>query len=386
MTQRHLTDITPEEVRLLNAAMTSIDVDEVEGEALYLRITDHGRQWIVEAKTGQLVINIPDWTSEPANSGLLPLSERVRRFAECFSDEKITLSIADDRTVVATAGSVTAAIDPVPQRRDEPCPWSMQRSASVMVPMYQFVLALRAARSLPTGIGEVTYPMPPLWMQFGDGWLGLHVDWTDFLPSRATYRIATSAQDGHTTTSVPHNLMEAFLNMVPPYDDNEDELGLTITVGTVQHDGRNRAAISFEAAEWRLVLWLTHPLAARWSTTVNELLENADVQVIDADDVEWIIAGTGTGVRVKLHHGHPDVARVSAVLVDSVEESIELLHELGQLNGASTGIRYWLENGTVRAASDVRCTELGSLVAAIHQVGEASAAYSPMIAALGVAA
>ena len=80
------------------------------------------------------------------------------------------------------------------------------------------------------------------------------------------------------------------------------------------------------------------------------------------------------------------MAHVAAALVDSVGESIELLRELGQLNAASTGIRYWLESGTVRAAMDVRCTELGSLVATIHQVGEAAAAYSPMLAALGIAA
>jgi hypothetical protein len=386
VTERHLTDITPDEIRLLNAAMASIDADEVEGEALYLRITEQGRQWIVEAKTGQLVIDVADWSGEPDTHGLLPLSERVRRFADCFSDEKITLSIADDRTIVANAGSVTAAIDLVPQRREEPYPWSMHRSASVIVPMFQFFLTLRAARSLPTGIGEVNYPMPPLWMQFGDGWLGLHVDWTDFLPSRATYRIATSAQHGHTTTSIPHNPMEAFLQMVPAFDDNENELDLTITVGTVCHEGRDHEAISFEAAEWRLVLWLTHPLAIRWSATVNELLEEAEMQVIDADDIEWVIAGAGAGVRVKLHHGHPDIARVSTVLVGSVDESIEVLRELGQLNAASSGIRFWLEDGLVRAAADVRCTELGSLVTVIRQVDEAAATYAPMIAALGVAA
>ncbi len=110
------------------------------------------------------------------------------------------------------------------------------------------------------------------------------------------------------------------------------------------------------------------------------------MQVLDSDETEWVIAGPASGVRVKLHHGHPDVARVSTVLVGSADESIELLRELGQLNAASNGIRYWLADGTVRAAADVRCTELGSLVAVIRDVSEAAATYAPMIAALGVAA
>ena len=133
MTERHLTDITPGEILLLNPAMASIDVNEVEGEALYLQTNADGRQWIVEAKAGQLVIDVADPNGEHHADGLVPLSERVRRFAECFTDEKITLSVADDSTIVANAGSVMAAIDLVPQHRPQPSPWSIERSASVVV-------------------------------------------------------------------------------------------------------------------------------------------------------------------------------------------------------------------------------------------------------------
>jgi hypothetical protein len=45
-------------------------------------------------------------------------------------------------------------------------------------------------------------------------------------------------------------------------------------------------------------------------------------------------------------------------------------------------VRFWLEHGTVRAAADVRCTELDSLAAVVRDVGAAAAGYAPMIAPL----
>lgn len=87
-------------------------------------------------------------------------------------------------------------------------------------------------------------------------------------------------------------------------------------------------------------------------------------------------------MRVKLHHGHPDIARVSAVLVASAEESIELLRELGQLNSSSTSVRYWLGGDVVRAAVDVRCTALTTVAEVVHLVGESAARFAPMLAAL----
>lgn len=383
MTTRHLADITREELQLLGAAASSIDVDEVEGEALYLRLLADGRQWIVEAATGQLVIDVIDESCSGEEEDVFPLSERVRRFADCFTDDTLALSIADDKTIVASAGSATAAIDLIAQKRPTPTSWMMVPSATVAVSMSRFQMLLWSARCLPSGIGEMRYPTPPMWLQFGDGWLGLHVDWSDFLSSRATYRLPTMMQQGHTTTAIPHVLMESFLRHVPTTNDDEEDLELSITVGTVRHEGVPRDAIMFEADAWRLVLWLAHPLATRWAARVNEELTTAGIEVLETDDIESIVKSNGVEVRIKLHHGHPDVARVSALLVLSAEESIELLRELGQLNASSSGVRYWLEDGAVRAAADVPCTALATLPCVIRQVAVARATYAPLIAALG---
>ncbi len=386
MTSTHLADITRVELQLLAAAVGSIDVDEVKGEALHLRVLADGRQWIVESEEGQLVVDIVDESCRGEETETFALSERVRRFADCFADDVVSLSIADDRTIIATAGTATAAIDLVPQQRPTPSGWMIVPSATVAVSLRQFQMLLWSARCLPSGVGDVQYPMPPMWLQFDGDWLGLHVDWTDFLPSRATYRLVTSMHRGHITTSIPHTIIEAFLRHVPMLDDDDEDIELCITVGTVRHHGDAREAIMLEAEQWRLVLWLTDAMNTRWATKVNAELAAHGFEVLDNDDVEWLVRDDGVDVRVKLHHGHPDVARISGLLVQSAEETIELLRELGQLNASSTGLRYWLEDGAVRVAADVRCTALPTLGGAVHAVAAATKQYSPLLSALGAAA
>ena len=63
-------------------------------------------------------------------------------------------------------------------------------------------------------------------------------------------------------------------------------------------------------------------------------------------------------------------------------ESFELLSELGHLNAASTGIRYWYADGTVRAVHDVRCDHLDLLPTVVVEVADAARRYGPMLAHL----
>ena len=385
MSTRHLTTITAEEVRLLGAAVTALYIDEVRGQALNLRIVNGGRQWTIETPSSQLMIDIVDPACTANNEGDLALSERVQHFAQCFSEETVSLSIADDSTIVATAGSVTAAIDLVPQRQPVRERWQVRPSATAVVPIQQFWQLLLSARRTPCGVADSAYPTPVPWMQFGDGWVGLHIDWNDFVASRATYRIATLSQEGHTTTTFPLGPIETFISLLLLIEDIEHEIlpDVTITVGTVRHDTGNRDVIVLAAGPWRLLVWLVHPLKARWATLVDKQFDLAGLDVIDTDGAEWIVAAEGCEVRVKLHHGHPDIARVSLILVQSVAESLELLRELSQLNASSSGIRYWLENDAVHAAADVYCTALNTLPAAIHQLIAAAEVYEPMLASLG---
>lgn len=374
-----VTTVTEEELRLLGAAVNSIDVDETKGEAMHLRTTPGRRSWVIESDTGQFVLDVPD-PEVTTLMGPLALSERIRRFGDMFDDDTLALSLADDRTIVASTGDATAAIDLV-VTDEAPVPWAFAREATVTVPFRSFLGMLWSARNMPSGLGDSSYPMPTMWMQIGDGWVGLHVDWTDFLPSRATYRIRSQRHDGDATVAIPHHLLESFLRMVPSALGGDDELQLTIEVGTVARDQHDRPALQLRCEGWQLTLWLVQPLLGRWERKVDD--ELGELQVLERDHGTWLIGGFDREVVLQLHHGHPDVVRVSAALVGPVEESLELLRELSALNAASTGVRFWLEGGAVHTAADVPCTALAALADTVRHVGNAADAYAPMLALLG---
>jgi hypothetical protein len=221
----------------------------------------------------------------------------------------------------------------------------------------------------------------------GDGWLGLHVDWSDFVPSRATYRLDVNGREGFTTASIPHRFMDEFLSLAPLLDDDGNELELTISVGVLEQGDRTREAVQLSCGGWELTLWLLHPLGSRWGVKVAEALEDVaelddhSVECTDGDLAEWRVRAPDVDVWVKLHAGHPDLVRVSAAVLTHAEESIELLRELLQLNTAAVGIRYSFDEGVVRVLSDVRCSELASLSAVVREVATAARTYRPMLAA-----
>jgi hypothetical protein len=182
--------------------------------------------------------------------------------------------------------------------------------------------------------------------------------------------------------SIPHPLLDAFLTPLPFEDDAGDSVQLHLAVGTVRlPGGRSREALRLVHSGIDYLLWVVDPLEHRWAAKVEAEFERVGIEVRDRDRTEWLCHRSGTDVRVKLHAGTPDIARVTATLLSGADESIELLRELSQLNAAATGVRYWMQDDTVRVAYDVKCVNLAALGAAVDDVAAAAATYAPVLAA-----
>lgn len=398
---RPVTTIDGYDIGLLQAGRAALGVDEVAGEALHLGVAPDGRTWIIESEIGQFTAALSgalDDGDDDAPAVASPgdgcsewfaVSERLVRFGESLLGESIRLSVADERTMVATVDGLSAAVDLVIQDGHRPEPWEVTATASATVPLRQFMAALWAARCLPSGVDQAGYPMPTMWMQVGDGSLGLHVDWSDFIPSQATYRCDADTTGQPTTVAIPHAELGAFLGdaavtLVEP------DVEVRVEIGVALHEGRLREALVLRGGPWRLLLWLQHPLRSRWSARIDVELADDDIEVLTTDGLDWTLVagdpplpdGCRPQVRITLHHGHPDIARVSAAITPHVAESLELLRELSALNAASTGVRFWLEDDTVFAATDVRCSALSTLPSAVHSVARAVTAYGSVLAAL----
>lgn len=385
MSQQHLTTITPREVKLLRAAIHGLGIDETLGQALFLSVGHGGRSWIVESPLGRMCIVIRDRECTTFPPAELALSDRLRIFAHAFDDEPLVLSLADDATVVATAGPASAAIDLVERADAWPSDCDFTATASAAVTLRQLTKILWAARCVPAGVDEFNYPAPPMWLGIDTKGLGLHVDWRDFLPSRATYRLAWRKGFGAATVSIPHADMLDFLQQVPIDDDVlsdlDDDMELTVEIGTLTSNGATRSAVCFSAGEWSALFFTNEPLKNRWELQIDNQLDRPDFETVDRHDTEWIVRHRGVQVRLKLHAGQPDIVRVSTVLLESATESIELLRELSQLNAAATGVRHWFEEGTVRTAIDVSCADIDGLGNAVVSIVRATATYAPMLAA-----
>ncbi len=383
------TTVSDRELILLRAGLAALGLDEVNGEAFHLDVDELGRHWIVQNDHGQMVIVEYDPDSVHGLEGTFAIPERIRRFGECFATDGLTLSVVDDTTVVAQIGSgngaVSIAVDLVAGKREPTEAWRVLPTATAVVAAREFMLMLSAIRAMPFGLEPSEYPMPPMWMQIDNGTVGLHVDWTDFVPSRGTYRLTAASTQGAATVAIPHGAIENLLRQLPwlEVDDGDaDGIELTIQIGAVPRQGDVTDAISLAGTNWTAVLWAFHPLEHRWGTPITQLLDSEGLTVVDRDQAEWIVASGSVDVRVVLHHGHPDVARVSALLLEGADDNIDLLRELNQLNAASTGVRLWLEHGAVHAAADVRCSDLSPLPAVIRQVGSTTERLAPVLAAL----
>lgn len=368
-----LTRVTATELAWLDAA-TALNPDEVSGDAIHIRLRSGYRDWLVETRYGQFHACVVDHDLKPPAQIDLALSDRLRWFRE--PDDDLRLGVADDTTAVLFDEHTSVAIDLVTTNRTTPPHWTFHTFASAEMPFQRFASTIRAARGLPTGVDPTTYPSPPMWLQINPAGVGLHVDWRDFLPSRSTLRMAADAIHGEATAALPHTIVQHFVNELSMVMDSESSL--TVGIGDVEIADGLRRAVILKCPEWTLVLWTIDVLAKRWGTIVEEQLES--FTIVDQEPDEWLITVTGQAVRVQLHTGHPDTARISTSLGTGYTESLDLLRELSALNAASTGVRFWFDNTTLWAATDLECTRLEHLSDAVRAVAKAGIDYGPLIA------
>lgn len=353
---------------------------EVLGECLWLHISRRQRRWVLESNHGRFVLTVHADHDESLCGQWLPLSPRLLHFAQSCPDD-VTLSIADT-SVIAEAQGRSAVIDMVDPVGGPPDDWHVVDVASAEVDREMLSATMYAARFMPRGGEEVEAPTPPMWLQLADGAVALHVDWTDWVRGASTYRIAAPVTGEPVTVSINHGMVAQWASLVSVWPE-ESGSTMAIAVRDVIDGSERRRVLQMSAADAEMWLWITDPLIERWAMPVTRTLLMGDLDIVSNDDRRWRLKVDGEGVDVVLHSGRPDIARVTAPIVRNVEHTPDLLAELNAINGAAAGIRVWVDEGVVRAAHDVRCTELEGLCATVVDVARAAARYRPLLAPLG---
>lgn len=373
--------LTSAEVEQLASIDRMAMAREAFGECLWLHISAHQRRWVLESSHGRCVVTVDAEHGADVCDMWLPVSIRIIHFAH-MCPEDVTLSLVDDSVVASTEGR-SAVVDLVANAEGPPEEWRSRDTASAEIERAGFFGTIYAARFMPRGGDEVDAPAPPMWLQMADGTVAIHVDWSEYVGGASTYRLFTKVCGGPATVAINHPLVSQWSLAVGGWLE-DDETTMRIAIREILVDGTRRDAVWFSASGAELTLWCDDPLVERWGSRIGGMLHAAGLRDSRHDGRRWQVDVGGVPVDIVLHAGSPDVARVSAPVVGGVEPTLELLTEINAVNAAATGVRMWVEDGLVVAASDVRCPELDGLETTVRQVAAAAARYQPLLAALGV--
>jgi|GEM_PF-3301838 len=394
----HLAHLDLSEVSFLSNLTSTFDLAEHGVDALWLRVVPGGRTWILETPEGRVTRHVlsahPDDASpDPTLQRWLPIPERIMRVATTGASDptdEASLTLVDGTTAVLTCPDTSGAVDLV-AGAVPPVHHTWSEIAEVTLPTFRLAGLMWSAYAVPHAArGRVPRRPPPMWLRLDDTGVTLHVDWNDAQSGRSTYRSDAEFEGEAITVPIRPTLMNDFLHQVA-FSSTEamPAAPCTVHVGDVEIDddtASRRRAVAIRHGDATLTIWVTDPLIERWGSDVERAISLADVELIGNEDTEWLLRSFGVDVRVTLHHGHPDHIRTSAVVCTGLIESVEVLHEINQLNSVSTGPRFVLADGTVHAVADLPCSDhvkIGpALAETIDQLVTATRRYAPLLGVL----
>ena len=356
---------------------------EALGEYVWLFIDHDHRLWVIDTDAGRAMVRVEGTHHESLHGRWFPLSQRVVQFASsCNGDVELALV---GGSITATADGRSAVIDLMRPAGQHPTARGRDEAISATIDRETFARTLWSARCTPTGADTIGAPMPPMWLQISDGVLALHVDWTDAVGGKATYRMPVTAAGEAITVSINHQAISRYMTFFNGFADDDEDLTLEI-VDVEQENGAARRALVIGTDDSDFLTWTIDPLRDRWQSAITALLAEAAITVRSNTGTEWVARIDTTEVHIVLHGGHPDVARVSTTVATHVVFTDAAPTEINTLNAAATGVRFWVEDRAVYAAADVRCSELDSLVPSVLEVARSAERYAPLVALLGAPA
>ncbi len=370
-------EIDPQEIATVRAALLALRCKELQGGCVWLRVDDDQRTWVVANEFGYMCHEV-NQSHDRTTFGWIAISDRLPFFAEAPDHSPVFFDVIDGTAVIAYPG-VSLAIDLVAKAGQGPQIAEFTGDVHTKVSEASFTRIISAARMVPSGGNDIEWPSPPMWLNIDEHHVALHVDWNDIVSSRSTFRVDAQAttgvhEVGSPTVSIAHAIVCGFLDNVP--DSPSDDLLLSVGTDTEDDD---QQLLSLIGDGWELVTKITNPLDERWGERLDTLCAEQPWGVQERRLTEWLITAGNRPVRITLHHGHPDTARVSTPVLSGAEESVELLRELNSINVAAEGRRFVLIDGTVHVIVDTRLSEFVSLIAAVNDVISDAQRFAPLL-------
>jgi hypothetical protein len=290
---------------------------------------------------------------------------------------------ADDRTVelfspdghfgVARSSSGETVIDlPYPDERAT-YPRYIIDVATVALSRRDLALLLARIMFAPHGCEHPS--RVPITLFVEDGMLAVTADWSTEGGLRTTQRVAATTT-GEASARIPSLYLADLIREV---DDEE--------IITLRFPEDSDVPLLIEGDGWRATSARKLTDARIFHEELGQALANATGTTTRTLD-RGVFATTWRNrtIRVELHNTPNDTVRLSTVVLDDIEPSVDVLQQLNDVNAGLVGARVWLHEQVVVAGVDIPCRAIADIGPVIRQLDHQIEGLDVFLAALGAEA
>ena len=344
------------------ALSRAADADEVAGDAVWLRDTGTGRRWMVQTEAGLYGLGGRGTCGQPVD---LALSPRLIHAGALLSHAhaEATLAVPDTDTALVSAAGTSVAIDLLDSPTPELPPPAEDDPPLGQVDAGDLLAFIELSRAIPNGVGSPSGGRPFYWLGTSQDRITAHVDWRRLGAPRASYWLPARTEHGSRTVAVnPIALAAVLIQLADP----DEEVSLLFTDGS----------LGLRGSDWRVWLRTVDGTVTRLAGHLEEALIEAGIAPVQVSPRAFEF-GHPVRIRAELHGGEYEIVRLSTVLARAVAPTSEVLAELNDANAGLVGVRLWMQDDLVVAASDLPCQRL-------DDVGPITARLAEQVGNLGV--
>lgn len=315
-----------------------------EAGSVFLRSDSESRRWVGSRHD-------VDWLALDRGDGdeiEIALPPALIWFAAELADRDgscdLNLIREDLVTIESRNGQASFDIETEPAPHLVPWPEVASRS-TVAIERLEHLLVACSRSAYLSGSDEDL-----IWLAAEDGQLATSPDQVNQM---VTYRTAARC-DGSSCVAIERLPLLALLSAVNRVDGtSETTIDFPLYLGD---------PVGIRGEGWGALVPTIDLSAQRWAEQLQAALGDTGCRVTHASPEVWHVQSHGRLIRVALHDGPPEVARLSVVMNRDVRPTEELRELINRANQTLTGVRLWhSDEGDLVAGADVLCRHLDTL-------------------------
>lgn len=347
---------------------------ETQTDGLWVRSRDGRRIW--SGSCGPLFWEVTGGVSpEPLSPRCLParLVWFAAELAFDADDRCVTISTPDDSVGVASSTAGSSIIDLPVSAELRTFPSYITDVATATLTRMQLHRLLARISFVPPGL-EHPHRVP-VSLIVEDGQLAAFADWGIEGGLCTSQRVPATTR-GTARSSIP---LLHLLDLIREIEDDD--------IITIRFPEDVDIPLLIEGEGWRATTDRRETGAVRFHEQLGQALADATgATVRTLDRGVFTTAFRDRIIRAELHNTPIDTVRISTVVLDEIEPTVDVLEQLNDVNAGLVGARVWSRDGVVVAGVDLPCSSLGEIGGVIRQLDQQIDGLDVFLSALGAGA